>query len=151
MTTAWIFETRMASFDGLLVSFFILCNKSSPTFDVFAQEDITEVWQHLEAREDRMFRLRLIWLLQRQKRDEEIEKAKNQQMHDLMNGIKFMDVSEPEDLKEARGKAVLTAKCELSDLMAEMSNLSIQRKEENRIQSHKRTRAVFSDWVQFYN
>lgn len=103
------------------------CNVS----DVFAQEKVSEVWEHLENNEERMFRLRLILVMEREKRDAEIEVAKKRQrdqMTDLLNGIELMHVSEPMEVTEASDRAGADAKAELKDLPTDMCNLNIVRK-----------------------
>ena len=101
------------------------CNVS----DVFAQEKVSEVWEHLENNEERMFRLRLILVMEREKVDAEIEVAKERQqdqMTDLLNGIELTHISEPMEVTEAKDRAVVDAKAELKDLLADMCNLNIQ-------------------------
>ena len=99
--------------------------------DVFAQETVSEVWEHLENNEERMFRLRLILVMERERRDVEIEMAKERQqnqMTDLLNGIELMNFSEPMEVTEAREQAVAVSKAELKDLLVDMCNLNIERK-----------------------
>jgi len=97
--------------------------------DVFVQEDISEVWEHVEDNDHKMLRLRLIWVMEKERRDSELEKVRQRQMSDLLDGIEAMNVSEPEAVKDAREKAVKVTKAELSKVMADLTNLNIQRKE----------------------
>ena len=99
--------------------------------DVFAQEEVSEVWEHLENNVERMFRLRLILVMEREKIDVEIEVARERQqdqMTDLLNGIELTHISEPMEVTEARDRAVADAKVELKDLLTDMCNLNIERK-----------------------
>ena len=127
----WFIETgdandirEMIEYDDWIAEEVRKCNVD----EVFAQEDVSEIWEH-ENNADRIFRLRLISVMEKEKRDTELQRARERQMADLMNGVEAMGFSEPETVKEAREKAIEVSKKELNDLLAEMCNLNLQRRE----------------------